>query len=129
MKISGSPSGAKGAGTSGPMGSGNGAGRASTAGTAGSSGSASNTPATSGNVLSAVGSSSAAVHLSQLEAQFAQSDFNTAKVHEITSAIANGSYRVNAGVVAEKLITAAVALAGPLAGSSAKPSAGRPQGS
>ena len=110
MKITGSPSGPKGAGSTGASGAGRAGGRANAAGgTAGAA--ASGAPASPG------GTSSAAVHLSQLDAQFAQSDFNAAKVNEITSAIANGSYRVNAGAVAEKLVATAAALAG-----------GRPQG-
>ncbi len=103
MKITGSPSGPKGAGGTGTGGATRAAGRASTAG---SGAVASGTSASPGAV------SSAAVHLSQLDAQFAQSDFNAAKVNEITSAIANGSYRVNAGAVAEKLVATAAALAG-----------------
>ncbi len=113
MKITGSPSGPKGAGSTGASGAGCAGGRANAAGPAGGTAGA----AASGAPASPGGTSSAAVHLSQLDAQFAQSDFNAAKVNEITSAIANGSYRVNAGAVAEKLVATEAALAG-----------GRPQG-
>ena len=108
MKITGSPSGPKGAGSTGASGAARAGGRANAAGPAtGTAGAAA-----SGASASPGGTSSAAVHLSQLDAQFAQSDFNAAKVNEITSAIANGSYRVNAGAVAEKLVATAAALAG-----------------
>ncbi len=109
MKIIGSPSGPKGTGSTGVGGAGRAGGRASAAGsTTGTAGNA----AVSGGSPAPGGTSSSAVHLSQLDAQFAQSDFNAAKVNEITSAIANGSYRVNAGAVAEKLVATAAALAG-----------------
>lgn len=108
MKITGSPSGPKGAGSTGASGAGRAGGRANAAGPAGGTAGT----AASGASASPGGTSSAAVHLSQLDAQFAQSDFNAAKVNEITSAIANGSYRVNAGAVAEKLVATAAALAG-----------------
>jgi negative regulator of flagellin synthesis FlgM len=58
----------------------------------------------------AVGTSAAAAgvdpatRLSQLEAQFSQSDFDAAKVSEVTSAIASGQYKVNASAVADKLL-------------------------
>jgi negative regulator of flagellin synthesis FlgM len=51
-----------------------------------------------------------AARLSQLEAQFAQADFNAAKVSEVTSAIAAGRYQVNAGAVADKLLQSAASL-------------------
>ncbi len=111
MKITGSPSGPKGGGSTGASGAGRAGGRANAAGPAtGTAGTAAS--GASAAAASPGGTSSAAVHLSQLDAQFAQSDFNAAKVHEITSAIANGSYRVNAGAVAEKLVATAAALAG-----------------
>jgi negative regulator of flagellin synthesis FlgM len=50
--------------------------------------------------------------LNQLESQFPQSSFDAAKVSEIRSAITSGSYQVNAGVVADKLIASAAQLAG-----------------
>ena len=51
-----------------------------------------------------------ATRLSQLEAQFSQADFNAGKVGEVTDAIAAGSYKVNAGAVADKLIESTTAL-------------------
>ncbi len=108
MKITGSPPSPKGPASTATRGAGRASGPANAAGTAagtagGAAGSGSADPG---------GTSSAAVHLSQLDAQFAQSDFNAAKVNEITSAIASGSYRVNAGVIAEKLVATAATLAG-----------------
>jgi negative regulator of flagellin synthesis FlgM len=50
--------------------------------------------------------------LSQLETQFSQSSFDVKKVSEIQSAIAEGRYQVNAGVVADKLLASAAQLAG-----------------
>lgn len=50
--------------------------------------------------------------LSQLESQFSQADFNASKVSEITAAIANGSYKVNAGAVADGLLSSTAAMAG-----------------
>jgi negative regulator of flagellin synthesis FlgM len=79
-------------------------------------------PASSGSVRSgatgrqpaASGSGSAstdpAARLSQLEAQYAPSDFSAAKVSEISSAIAAGRYQVNAGAVADKLLASTAAL-------------------
>jgi len=60
---------------------------------------------------SAGASSTDAARLSALEAQFSQADFNVGKVNEITAAVAAGSYKVNAGVVADKLIASAASLA------------------
>lgn len=51
-----------------------------------------------------------ATRLSQLEAQFSQSDFDAAKVTEVTNAIAKGQYKVNAGAVADKLLESATTL-------------------
>ena len=51
-----------------------------------------------------------ATRLSQLEAQFAQADFNAGKVGEVTDAIAAGRYKVNSGAVADKLIESTTAL-------------------
>jgi len=53
-----------------------------------------------------------AARLSQLEAQLSQSDFSASKVSEISSAIAAGSYQVNAGAIADKLLASTAALAG-----------------
>ncbi len=53
-----------------------------------------------------------ATRLSQLEAQFSQSDFDVAKVNEVTAAISSGQYQVNAGAVADKLLESAATLAG-----------------
>ena len=49
--------------------------------------------------------------LNQLEAQFPGS-FDEEKVSQIRSAIASGTYQVNAGAVADKLIASAAQLAG-----------------
>jgi negative regulator of flagellin synthesis FlgM len=54
----------------------------------------------------------AATRLSQLEAQFSQSDFDAGKVSEVTSAIAAGQYKVDAGAVADKLLESASTLTG-----------------
>jgi negative regulator of flagellin synthesis FlgM len=48
--------------------------------------------------------------LSQLETHFAQSDFNAAKVNQISSDIAAGRYQVDAGAVADKLLASAANL-------------------
>jgi negative regulator of flagellin synthesis FlgM len=56
--------------------------------------------------------SEASSRLSQLETQFSQSGFDAAKVSEIRAAIAEGRYQVNAGAVADKLISTAAQLAG-----------------
>jgi len=64
-------------------------------------------PAASG---SGSASTDAATRLSQLEAQYAPSDFSAAKVSEISSAIAAGRYQVNAGAVADKLLASTAAL-------------------
>jgi flagellar biosynthesis anti-sigma factor FlgM len=45
-----------------------------------------------------------AARLSQLEAQFSQSDFDVSKVNEVTAAIASGQYTVNAGAIADGLL-------------------------
>jgi negative regulator of flagellin synthesis FlgM len=68
-----------------------------------------------GRQTAAAGSGSAsatdpAARLSQLEAQYAPSDFSAAKVNEISSAIASGRYQVNAGAVADKLLASTEAL-------------------
>lgn len=68
-----------------------------------------------GRASGATGSGSAstdpAARLSQLEAQYAPSDFSAAKVNEISAAIAAGRYQVNAGAVADKLLASTEALA------------------
>lgn len=51
-----------------------------------------------------------AARLSQLEAQFSQSDFDVAKVNEITAAIASGQYTVNADAIADGLINGSLAV-------------------
>jgi negative regulator of flagellin synthesis FlgM len=72
----------------------------------------------SGRSASPKGSSAAAVSTSAsalvapVEAQLSSSDFSTAKVQEVSSAIASGNYQVNAGAVADKLLASAAALAG-----------------
>ncbi len=71
------------------------------------SGSASRPPAASG---SGSASTDPATRLSQLEAQYAPSDFSAAKVSEISSAIAAGRYQVDAGAVADKLLASTAAL-------------------
>lgn len=73
------------------------------------SGSAGRPPAASG---SGSVTADAATRLSQLEAQYAPSDFSAAKVSEISSAIAAGRYQVNAGAVADKLLASTAALSG-----------------
>jgi negative regulator of flagellin synthesis FlgM len=50
--------------------------------------------------------------LSRLETQFPDSSFDSAKVSEVRSAIAEGRYQVNSGAVADKLIATAAQLAG-----------------
>jgi negative regulator of flagellin synthesis FlgM len=52
------------------------------------------------------------LRLSQLETQFSQSSFDTAKVSEVRTAIAEGRYQVDASVVADKLLASAAQLAG-----------------
>ncbi|MEG1831795.1 MAG: flagellar biosynthesis anti-sigma factor FlgM [Burkholderiaceae bacterium] len=66
-------------------------------------------PAASG---SKVELSDLAARLTQLETQFADSDFNAKKVDEIRSAIAEGRFQVNAGTVADKLLTSVDELLG-----------------
>jgi len=66
-------------------------------------------PAASGSG-SGTASTDPATRLSQLEAQYAPSDFSAAKVNEISSAIAAGRYQVNAGAVADKLLASTAAL-------------------
>lgn len=70
--------------------------------------------ATTANSANAAATSAAvidpATRLSQLEAQFAQADFNAGKVGEVTDAIAAGRYKVNSGAVADKLIESTTAL-------------------
>jgi negative regulator of flagellin synthesis FlgM len=63
--------------------------------------------ATSG---SGTASTDQAARLSQLEAQYAPSDFSAAKVSEISSAIAAGRYQVDAGAVADNLLASTAAL-------------------
>jgi len=53
-----------------------------------------------------------AARLSQLEAQFAQSDFNVGKVSQISADIAAGRYQVDASAVADKLLASTAALSG-----------------
>jgi len=65
-------------------------------------------PAASSQAQSAGASS----RLTQLEAQFSQSSFDAGKVDQIRSAISEGRYQVNAGVVADKLLASASQLAG-----------------
>jgi negative regulator of flagellin synthesis FlgM len=97
MKITNNPSAAKTVATSGPARSGATGKQASASGT----GSA---------------STDAAARLSQLEAQYAPSDFSAAKVSEISSAIAAGRYTVDAGAVADKLLASTAALGRKAAG-------------
>ncbi len=52
-----------------------------------------------------------AVRLSQLEAHFAQADFSASKVGEISAAISSGSYQINAGAIADKLIATSAEMA------------------
>lgn len=75
------------------------------------SGAAGRQPAASGSASGSV-STDQATRLSQLEAQYAPSDFSAAKVSEISSAIAAGRYQVNAGAVADKLLASTAALNG-----------------
>lgn len=83
-----------------------------------SSASSSSTTATAaapaGSVLgtSSPATTDATGRLSQLEAQFAQSNFDADKVNEVTAAIASGKYKVNAGAVADKLLDSAASLSG-----------------
>ena len=72
-------------------------------------GSAARQPATSGTGSP---STDPSARLSQLESQYASADFSAAKVNEISSAIAQGRYQVNAGAVADKLLASTAALAG-----------------
>jgi negative regulator of flagellin synthesis FlgM len=60
---------------------------------------------------SGTGSTDAAARLSALESQFSQADFNAAKVSEISSQIAAGRYKVDAGAIADKLVASAASLA------------------
>jgi negative regulator of flagellin synthesis FlgM len=78
-------------------------------GTSRSSGAAAQ-PATSSSGRVQLSDQSA--RLNQLETQFSQSSFDVNKVTEIRSAIAEGRYQVNAGVVADKLLASAAQLAG-----------------
>jgi negative regulator of flagellin synthesis FlgM len=73
---------------------------------------ASSPAATTASSSSATAASTAdpATRLSQLEAQFSQSDFDAGKVGEVTDAIAKGQYKVNAGAVADKLLENAATL-------------------
>jgi len=50
--------------------------------------------------------------LSQLESQFGGSDFDVKKVEEIRNAIAEGRFKVNAGAVADKLLSSVSDLLG-----------------
>jgi len=73
---------------------------------------------TSGSAAKPAAGSSASVRLSemgrlsQLESQFSESPIDAAKVSEVRSAIAEGRYQVNAGVIADKLLASAADLAG-----------------
>jgi negative regulator of flagellin synthesis FlgM len=91
MKITNSPSAPKTAASSGPA-------RSATAGKQ------------SSTSASGSGTTDPATRLSQLEAQYAPSDFSAAKVSEISSAIAAGRYTVDAGAVADKLLASTAAL-------------------
>jgi negative regulator of flagellin synthesis FlgM len=97
MKISQSPSPSR---PTGPSSSGGAARPASSAGT----GAASSTGSTA--------SADPSARLSQLETQFAQADFNAPKVSEVSAAIASGQYKVDAGAIADRLISSAAELAG-----------------
>lgn len=72
----------------------------------------------SGKSASAKGSSVPAVSTSAsalvppVEAQLSSSDFSATKVQEVSTAIATGSYQINAGAVADKLLASTAALAG-----------------
>lgn len=66
----------------------------------------------SGASTAAASTSASAASLSQLEAQFAQSDFNAAKVGQISADIAAGRYQVNASAVADGLLSSAAAVGG-----------------
>jgi negative regulator of flagellin synthesis FlgM len=84
---------------------------------AGSKGVSTAATASAGSVLGSASPASPATtdatgRLSQLEAQFAQSDFDADKVNEVTAAIASGKYKVNAGAVADKLLESAASLSG-----------------
>jgi negative regulator of flagellin synthesis FlgM len=85
-------------------------------GRAGAKGSSAASTAAAG--ASSSGGVDAATRLSQLEAQFSQSDFDAGKVSEVTSAIAAGQYKVNAGAVADKLLENVSALGGKSGGNS-----------
>ena len=50
--------------------------------------------------------------LSQLESQFGGSDFDVKKVEEIRNAIAEGRFKVNAGAVADNLLSSVSDLLG-----------------
>jgi flagellar biosynthesis anti-sigma factor FlgM len=100
MKITNASSGAKPATAAGT-------GRAGAKGSATPAKTAASTSSSS-NAASAV--IDPATRLSQLEAQFAQADFNAGKVGEVTDAIAAGRYKVNSGAVADKLIESSTAL-------------------
>jgi len=97
MKITNASSGAKQATAAG-------AGRAGAKGAAAPAKTSAATSNASGAVIDP------ATRLSQLEAQFAQADFNAGKVGEVTDAIAAGRYKVNSGAVADKLIESTTAL-------------------
>jgi negative regulator of flagellin synthesis FlgM len=60
---------------------------------------------------SATATTDPTARLSQLEAQFAQADFSAGKVGEISAAISSGSYQINAGAIADKLIATSAELA------------------
>ena len=57
-------------------------------------------------------STDSSAHANPVDSQVSPTDFGSAKVGEISAAIAAGRYQVNAGVVADKLISSAAALAG-----------------
>lgn len=57
-------------------------------------------------------STSASALVAPVDAQISSSDFSAAKVQEVSAALAAGSYQVNAGAVADKLLASAAALTG-----------------
>lgn len=100
MKITNASSGTKPAASAGT----------SRAGAKGAAAPAKTTASTASASSAAAAVVDPATRLSQLEAQFAQADFNAGKVGEVTDAIAAGRYKVNTGAVADKLIESTAAL-------------------